>query len=385
MKRPRLLVAHFATLSRYSLRYLQLLSENFDTAFIFIDDPQSRALAAEAGLPARAFYKDHGFLAYRHAVSHHLFAEALRRDYDVSLGGGLFSFSFHACLAAARTTGRGYVLHCEDWWWPDGLDVSLARPFLARLPAMATARVAASTRCRDFLLENGAPAYGTFLGLDATEDLAERPLSKDVLAELAARHTASDRLTLLYLNRVVRYKGLDVLLRALGQCSDLTQEIALLVVGDGPFLDECRELAHQLSLDNVQFVGACEASKSHYYYRMADVFVHPCRFEQNTRVKAEAWGFTINEAMSMSLPIIATDAVAAAIDLVDESCGMVLPAGDVDALAGTIRWSVQNREALKAMGETARSRLLGKCTPELQCEAVSEAIRFAFARTKGNC
>ena len=61
-------------------------------------------------------------------------------------------------------------------------------------------------------------------------------------------------------------------------------------------------------------------------YAMADVFVLPSG--------AEPWGLVVNEAMCFGLPVIASDRVGAAADLVKPgSNGFVYPAGDVPALA----------------------------------------------------
>jgi glycosyltransferase involved in cell wall biosynthesis len=71
-------------------------------------------------------------------------------------------------------------------------------------------------------------------------------------------------------------------------------------------------------------------------YAVADVLVMP---SLPTRHFLEPWGLVVNEAMNQSLPVIATDAVgAAAGGLVrDGRNGLVVPAGDPDALATALR------------------------------------------------
>src|SRR5207244_12444835 len=70
-----------------------------------------------------------------------------------------------------------------------------------------------------------------------------------------------------------------------------------------------------------------------------------------TRTFLEPWGLVVNEAMDRGLPVIASDAVgAAAGGLVrDGRNGLVVPAGDADALAATI--------ARLARDESLRARL----------------------------
>ncbi len=79
-----------------------------------------------------------------------------------------------------------------------------------------------------------------------------------------------------------------------------------------------------------------DARRLRALYDAADVLVVP---SIPTRTFREPWGLVINEAMNRELPVIASDAVgAAAGGLVrDGHNGLVVPAGDVDALANAMR------------------------------------------------
>jgi glycosyltransferase involved in cell wall biosynthesis len=61
------------------------------------------------------------------------------------------------------------------------------------------------------------------------------------------------------------------------------------------------------------------------FFAQADIFVLPSRHD--------GWGVVVNQAMAAGLPIIASDAVGAASDLIEEGkSGFVVPAGDVERL-----------------------------------------------------
>jgi glycosyltransferase involved in cell wall biosynthesis len=68
------------------------------------------------------------------------------------------------------------------------------------------------------------------------------------------------------------------------------------------------------------------------FYGAADVLVVP---SIPTRTFREPWGLVVNEAMNQKLPVIASDAVGAVAGglLRDGHNGMVVPAGDSDALS----------------------------------------------------
>src|SRR5437879_3738900 len=95
----------------------------------------------------------------------------------------------------------------------------------------------------------------------------------------------------------------------------LEPDNCLMGVGNGPFQEECARLAQKLCLkDRVYFLGGCRSDEALYYYLAADVFVLPSRFLPSEPVNCESWGFTLNEAQSLEIPVVATTAVGAAFD-----------------------------------------------------------------------
>lgn len=77
-----------------------------------------------------------------------------------------------------------------------------------------------------------------------------------------------------------------------------------------------------------------------------DAFVFPSLFE--------GFGLVILEAMANGLPVITTDATAGPDVLTDGRDGFLVPAGDADALEARMRWCLENRDRIPAMGAAAR-------------------------------
>jgi glycosyltransferase involved in cell wall biosynthesis len=107
-------------------------------------------------------------------------------------------------------------------------------------------------------------------------------------------------------------------------------------------------------------------------YARADVVVIP---SIATRHFLEPWGLVANEAMNQRVPIIATDAVgAAAGGLVrDGRNGLVVPAGDADALATALRTLHGDRELRARLGETG-ARDVGAYTHAAWADAFARAL-----------
>ncbi|MEK9183937.1 MAG: class I SAM-dependent methyltransferase, partial [Patescibacteria group bacterium] len=103
-------------------------------------------------------------------------------------------------------------------------------------------------------------------------------------------------------------------------------------------------------------------------------FVLPARFLWNASVPAEGWGFTVNEALSAGLPVITTDAVAAADDLiVDGVNGFKIKSDNPDDLAEKIKLLMENPEILLKMSGFAKDKMKN-FTPQKQFETFAEAL-----------
>jgi glycosyltransferase involved in cell wall biosynthesis len=130
------------------------------------------------------------------------------------------------------------------------------------------------------------------------------------------------------------------------------------VVGDGPQRNEWQALAEDRGLTRVRFLPPAPYERVHLLYRACDLYIHPARFLCTERVKAEAWGFTLNEAMSVGTPVLATTAVAAAADLVEHGVtGLLAPAGDAEALAAALADARADLQLLAEIGAAGRRRI----------------------------
>jgi glycosyltransferase involved in cell wall biosynthesis len=132
------------------------------------------------------------------------------------------------------------------------------------------------------------------------------------------------------MSRIIPLKGLDVLIKAYFALKKKRNDVFLLIGGDGPFRPYCQELTRSLEIPDVQFLGSVHPDFVVELFKHSDVFVLPSYYWRN---RYEAWGLVINEAASMSLPIITTTAVGAAHDLVIEGYnGFVVEDNNVDNL-----------------------------------------------------
>jgi rhamnosyl/mannosyltransferase len=152
----------------------------------------------------------------------------------------------------------------------------------------------------------------------------------------------------LFVGRLVPYKGVGVLLRAL-----VDVRARLVIVGNGPLLTELEALANELGVaDRTRFAGNVDADELSALYNACDLFVLP------SVTRAEAFGMVQLEAMSCRKPVISTD-LPSGVPWVNqhEVTGLVVPPGDARALGAAVETMLGDSQLRARMGENGRARV----------------------------
>jgi len=160
-----------------------------------------------------------------------------------------------------------------------------------------------------------------------------------------------DEIVLLYVGRLSKEKRPFNLLEAYSRVSCLNKK--LFFVGDGPLRPQLEKYINDLKIKEVYLIGFQPREEVFNFYTLADVLVLPSR--------DETWGIVVNEAMCFGLPIIASDRIGAAADLVKNGYnGFIFPADDSEKLTSGIK---------KLIRLSSKERLLfGKRSTEIITE-----------------
>ena len=106
-----------------------------------------------------------------------------------------------------------------------------------------------------------------------------------------------DDFVILFVGRIGSEKNIELLLTSMRTLTGVSQQIKLLIVGDGPDLPEYKEYCKKNNLENnVIFAGKVPWEEISNYYVISDVFA--------TASKTETQGLTVIEAMAASLPVV---------------------------------------------------------------------------------
>ena len=160
-------------------------------------------------------------------------------------------------------------------------------------------------------------------GYDKLLEIAEslKPRKKELRAEFGID---DDSYVVLYCGRLSPEKGPMYILEAFRKVN-LARKM-LLIVGDGRLRKMMTDYVAEHEMDSVQFFGFRNRKEIPNFFAVSDLLVLPS--------DQETWGIVVNEAMCFGLPVVVSDQVGAARDLVRSGVnGLIFPRGDVDTLA----------------------------------------------------
>ncbi len=178
----------------------------------------------------------------------------------------------------------------------------------------------------------------------------------------------ADAVTILFSGKLIPQKSpMDVLLAV--ERLPNREQFSLVYLGDGPLRAQLEARARALGMKNVVFAGFQNQTLLGGYFAAADIFVLPSRFER--------WGLVVNEAMCFGLPVVVSDQVGAAGDLVQDN-GLVYPAGDINALTGCLARLAGDEELRRSMGQASRAKI-EQWSYEEDCQGVLQALRAVTA------
>ena len=349
------------------------LSHDPGLHFLFVGwASHNRLLLPQSRIHSWEVLDDRSWLRYRQGVNFAVAYRAAQGRYRYWVASTINCFPTHVAFPIVSGRRRPFLLWTEDWWWPSGLEGQVAALYGRRILRGADAVIAAGSRARDFASANGARYV--FVAHNATENLGRRPWQPMDVKGLRRALGLEGKFVVLFLNDIIPVKGLDILLHAFARLRHSVPSTHLLIVGDGFDRAACERLATELRLADVTFMGERAHDEIHLFYRLADAYIHPARFVDEGRVRGDAWGFTINEALSIGCPVITTTAVGGAQDLiVPDRSGIIVRAGDPDSLAQAMIRLVKNPAQRSDIGAAGRRRA-EQFTPQRQYQEFRAAL-----------
>ena len=179
-------------------------------------------------------------------------------------------------------------------------------------------------------------------------DFGDFQLSGDELPLVRNIRSPYRRPIVLFVGRLVYYKGVDFLIKAIRGV-----EAELVVIGRGPLEPQLRQLASREGVaDRVHFLGGLSRTELKLQFHACDLFVLP------SVARSEAFGLVLLEAMAAGKPLITTELGTGTSWVNDHSrTGLVVPPGNVDALGQAIKSLLEDPTRRSCMSQAARKRV----------------------------
>jgi len=201
--------------------------------------------------------------------------------------------------------------------------------------------------------------------------------------ELAQRLGVYGRPTLLTVARIVkanRYKGHDIVLRALATVKRAVSDVAYVIVGEGDDLDYLDRLARECGVrENVIFAGRISGEELPLLYNVCDAFIM-CSREDRTRrgILAEGFGLALLEASACGKPVIAGRSGGVPDAVQDGRTGLLVDPKDSEAVAAAIGKILREPTVANVMGENGRKWVETEMNWTRAADEFEQAMRKFF-------
>lgn len=285
-------------------------------------------------------------------------ARLKRREFDVAVIPGWSMPTSVASAVACRARGIPYVIFSETHGRsprPAWLRMT-KRVALRPLIRGAGAWLATGTLSEDFLAQHGAERSRIFRFANTpdVEALSRRIDEARGFREATRRALGvpAGEPLVLFVARLIGAKDPAALLAAQAILEARGGAPWLVLVGEGAQGNPLREFVRSRRLARVVFAGTREPQDLPAIWAAADLFVLPSRHEP--------WGVVVNEAMAAGLPVVLSDRVGAAPDLLEDGVnGRLFPSGDAERLAAAIAEIAGDADLRARMGAASRRVVAG--------------------------
>ncbi|MBL4700529.1 MAG: glycosyltransferase family 4 protein [Phycisphaeraceae bacterium] len=179
-----------------------------------------------------------------------------------------------------------------------------------------------------------------------------------------------DRKRLMFCGRLIDIKNVDLIIEAFKRIAAQRPQWDLVIAGSGELEDKLKKMVSTELASRIKFVGFLQFDQTAACYAACHALVHPPSYEP--------WALVINEAVAAGLPIISTDVVGAANELIEPDVnGLLIKPNDVDALTDA-KLKITEGDTATRMGQEAAhvlNRWQEKADPVMGI--VNAAAKFA--------
>lgn len=163
---------------------------------------------------------------------------------------------------------------------------------------------------------------------------------------------------ILAVGRLIEKKGFRYLIKAVKNISRSSQQIRLMIVGEGDLKEELEVLSGDALNRYIFFAGNINRNEILAYYNMADIFVMPSSADEYGNIDDQP--VALLEAMSCGLPVIATNFPGISMTVQDNVNGFLTPQKNIVAIQAGLKKLISSSLLRKQMGAKSREIAIEK-------------------------
>ena len=286
-------------------------------------------------------------------------------------------FALPFVFLSAKLLRKPFILWTGLWFHPQTWIHKITFAFTRFIYRHCDALVVYGDHVKKYLVHLRIPAQKIFCAPHATDNtIFDKYVSpKEKLKLKAALGLSSEDKIVLYVGRFEECKGLDYLIEAVSEIKGFRATI--LFIGNGSQHEFLIRKSKQYSVQS-RFLEHTDNQELYRYYAIADVFILP---SVTTRDFKEPWGIVVNEAMNQGCPIIATDAVGAAMGglVEDGKNGWIVPEKNSAQLRKAME-ALFNDEALRRRMADAAYEKVKSWNHERMSMGFKQALQYVLTK-----
>lgn len=175
--------------------------------------------------------------------------------------------------------------------------------------------------------------------------------------------------------RLVAWKGIEGIIRAVGILKKKIPDIKLLIAGDGPELENLKSLAQSAGVgENVVFMGNVSRDETRRIRKESEVYVLNSTYE--------GLPHTVLTSFDAMIPTIATDISGTNEAVYHEKTGLLVEPGDDQGLADAIERILENPELGKTLAQNAKNLLKEKFSWEAHLKTLNGILESVVTKPR---
>jgi len=298
-----------------------------------------------------------------------LFFRLVQYSPEIIIIGGYHHLSCLIALLYTKFFKRRIILWCETNKYGYRLNYPLKETYKRWFVKNCTGYIVPGKASYEYLLSLGAAVEKIWVAPNAVDnDYFSQTCNKYIETKETFKESKGYPKTLiLYVGRLIDRKGIFVLLKAFQILSQEQSDLGLLLIGSGEGKKQYKDFCKTNNIKNVFFEGFVHQEELPAYYAMADVFVLPSY--------SEPWGLVLNEAMACKLPVISSNIVGAAEDLIiNGKNGYIFNVGDIHKLVNCLEDILSDEQKRTGMGQMSLN-IIRNYSPLKCAQGFIQAIR----------